>query len=249
MSEPMSEFASQSQSLVLCEQVGAVARVTLNRPSARNALSGALCGELLATLGTMHAMAEAGEVRVATLQGAGAAFSAGADLKERAAMDPEAMAAHSQIIATCAERLAALACPVIACINGAALGGGLELALACDLRVVAADATLGFPELAYGFFPGAGGPVRLVRLVGLSTATYLIMSTARISGEGAVRLASRQRARPAARRGSRRSRAGAKDRVVSRQGCRRLARAARQPRRRTVRRQHGARPHHARTAQ
>ena len=94
----------------------------------------------------------------------------------------------SQLIATCCDRLAQLPCPIVACVNGAALGGGFELALACDLRVIAADATLGFPELTYGFFPGAGGPVRLVRLVGISTATYLLMSTSRISGDEAVRL-------------------------------------------------------------
>jgi enoyl-CoA hydratase/carnithine racemase len=129
-----------------------------------------------------------GEVRAATLQGAGTAFSAGADLRERAAMDADAMSAHSRLIAACCDRVAELPCPTVACVNGAALGGGFELILACDLRVIAADATLGFPELTFGFFPGAGGPVRLVRLVGVSTATYLLMSTARIRGDEAVRL-------------------------------------------------------------
>jgi len=130
----------------------------------------------------LDALVASNEVRAATLEAAGPAFCAGADLKERAEMDPDGMSAHSQLISTCADRLASLACPIVACINGPALGGGSELALACDLRIVATDATLGFPEVAFGFFPGAGDPVRLTRLVGVSTATYLLISARRITG-------------------------------------------------------------------
>jgi enoyl-CoA hydratase/carnithine racemase len=173
---------------VILRREGAVARIILNRPSARNALSVALCRDIIESLDRVSSMAERGEVRVATLGAAGPAFCAGADLKERAAMAPAAMSAHSQLIAECADRIEGLSCPVVACVRGVALGGGFELALACDLRVVAGDAALGFPEIGFGFFPGAGGPVRLVRLVGASTATYLLMSTRRITGESAMHL-------------------------------------------------------------
>jgi enoyl-CoA hydratase/carnithine racemase len=187
-----------SEPLVRMEQSGAVARVILNRPEARNALNRALCAQLQEVLDAVSGLAVAGTVRAATLQGAGVAFCAGADLKERASLDADAMSAHSAAIAACADRLEALPCPVVACVNGAALGGGLELALACDIRIVAADASLGFPELNYGFFPGAGGPVRLVRLVGVSTATYLIMSATRFGGEEALRFALANECVPAA---------------------------------------------------
>jgi methylglutaconyl-CoA hydratase len=174
--------------VVILELDGAVARIILNRPAARNALNLSLCREFQRLLKEVCLLVACNKIRAATLEGAGPAFCAGADLKERSKMNPAAMAVHSQLIAACCDRLAHLPCPVVACVNGAALGGGFELALACDLRVIASDATLGFPELTYGFFPGAGGPVRLARLVGISTATYLLMSTVRIDGEEAARL-------------------------------------------------------------
>lgn len=176
------------ESEVILRREGAVARILLNRPTARNALSTALCRNLIDTLDSVTSMAERGEVRVATFGATGQGFCAGADIKERAEMRPSAMSAHSQLIAECADRIEAMSCPTIACVRGAALGGGFELALACDVRVVATDATLGFPEVGFGFFPGAGGPVRLMRLVGLSTTTYLLLSARRITGDDAVRL-------------------------------------------------------------
>jgi enoyl-CoA hydratase/carnithine racemase len=177
------------EQLVLFRHATGVAHLRLNRPAARNALSVALCDALIEAMSRVAELYQRGEVRVAVLSGAGYAFCAGADLKERGTMDTGAMSAHSALIGRCADALATLACPVIACVHGAALGGGLELALACDLRVVASDAVLGFPEVSYGFFPGAGGPVRLARLVGISTATYLLMTGRRISGCEAVELA------------------------------------------------------------
>ena len=174
--------------LVLLEQNGAVARVTLNRPAARNALSVALCHALLEAIRRAGELYARDEIRAVTLAGAGHAFCAGADLKERGTMSAEAMSSHSALIARCADELAQTPCPVIAVVQGAALGGGFELALACDLRVVASNAILGFPEVSYGFFPGAGGPVRLARLVGISTATHLLLTGRRISGAKAVEL-------------------------------------------------------------
>lgn len=174
--------------LIEIEAEGAIVSLTLNRPAARNALSVALCTEMIRALEDIRRLYKEKRARVVVLKGRGSAFCAGADLKERAGMSPGASSSHSALIARCGDELAALPCPVIASIHGPALGGGLELALACDIRVVARDAILGFPEVTYGFFPGAGGPVRLARLVGISTATYLLMTARRITGEEAARL-------------------------------------------------------------
>lgn len=173
---------------VLLECVNSVARVTLNRPEARNALSTTMCHRLLHVLAEVNSLYEEGKVRAAILDGVAPAFCAGADLRERRGMDADAMSSHSRLIAECADRLAGLACPTVAAIKGAALGGGFELALACDLRIAATDSVFGFPEIKFGFFPGAGGPVRLTRLVGYSTATALLMTARQITGEEAARL-------------------------------------------------------------
>jgi enoyl-CoA hydratase/carnithine racemase len=168
--------------LVRVDRVGAVARVILNRPLSRNALSREMCAELLDAFTEVDSRAGDGEIRCITLEGDGAAFCAGADLKERASMTVDDMAAHSQLIAMCADRIASLQCPSIALMHGAVLGGGFELALACDLRLADPKSFLGFPEITFGFFPGAGGPVRLSRLVGFSVANYLLITGKRISG-------------------------------------------------------------------
>ena len=166
----------------------AVALVTLCRPQARNALSVAMCEELIAALAQVDRLAAAGNVRVATLQAQPPVFCAGADLKERKDMPPAQMSAHSKLIARCADALEQLSCPTIAWVQGAALGGGCELALACDLRVASTAATFGFPEVGYGFFPGAGGPVRLTRLVGFANANYLLLTGDRIDAAGAQQM-------------------------------------------------------------
>jgi enoyl-CoA hydratase/carnithine racemase len=173
--------------LVLVDQLGTVARVTLNRPRSRNALSREICAELLDAFTEINSRAGDREIRCMTLEGEGAAFCAGADLKERASMTADDMAAHSQLIAMCADSIASLHCPTIALMHGAVLGGGFELALACDLRLADPESFLGFPEITFGFFPGAGGPVRLSRLVGFSVANYLLISGKRISGLEAER--------------------------------------------------------------
>jgi methylglutaconyl-CoA hydratase len=173
---------------VSLECIGAVARITLNRPAARNALSTELCRELLSVLSEVASLVRREHIRAAVLEGAPPAFCAGADLKERRSMDADAMSAHSRLISECADRVASLPCPIVAGIQGAALGGGLELALACDLRVASAHSELGFPEVRFGFFPGAGGPVRLSRLVGYAIATNLLLTGKQISGARAARL-------------------------------------------------------------
>lgn len=173
---------------VLMERDGAVARIRLNRPIARNALSTAMCRTFLGVVDEVALLADRGEVNAATLEAVPPVFCAGADLKERRDMGPAEMSEHSRQIEACADRLAALPSPVIAAVGGAAKGGGFELALACDLRVVAVDARLGFPEVRFGFFPGAGGPVRLLRLVGHAVATRLLLGVRDITGAEASAL-------------------------------------------------------------
>lgn len=162
-----------------------VATITVNRPEKRNALNAAVRRELIQAL---DALAADGDVRVLILTGAGEkAFIAGADVAEFAQRTPlEQRAAMSG--RTAAEELAAFPLPTIAMINGYALGGGCELALACDLRVAARSARLGQPEIKLGLIPGAGGTQRLPRLVGLGAAMRLVLTGELIGAEEAARI-------------------------------------------------------------
>src|SRR5690606_597544 len=162
-----------------------VATITVNRPEKRNALNAAVRRELIQAL---DALAADGDVRVLILTGAGEkAFIAGADVAEFAQRTPlEQRGAMSG--RTAAEALAAFPLPTIAMINGYALGGGCELALACDLRVAARSARLGQPEIKLGLIPGAGGTQRLPRLVGLGAAMRLVLTGELIGAEEAARI-------------------------------------------------------------
>jgi enoyl-CoA hydratase/carnithine racemase len=163
-----------------------VGTLTLNRPEALNAISRQLALELLAAC---DALAEREDVRAVIVTGAGdRAFSAGADLKQRLMLAPDERAAHTTAIEAAAEALAALPMPTIAAVRGFALAGGAELAIACDLRVAAADATFGFPEVKLGIFPGAGGALRLPRIVGSGAARDLLFTGRRITADDAFRL-------------------------------------------------------------
>ena len=163
-----------------------VATLTLNRPQGLNAISRQLAAELLATCNVLN---EREDVRAVIVTGAGErAFSAGADLKERRMLAPDERAAHTTAIEAAAEALAALPMPTIAAVRGFALAGGAELAIACDLRVAAEDATFGFPEVKIGIFPGAGGALRLPRMVGSGAARDLLFTGRRITADDAFRL-------------------------------------------------------------
>lgn len=146
--------------------------LTLNRPEVRNALSRELCGQLSTQL---TAWAEHDDLRAVVLTGAGGkAFAAGADiaeLKERT--HTESFLAWAQRVF---QQLEDFPRPVIAAIDGYALGGGLELALAADLRVITSRSKIGFPEVTLGIFPSAGASARLPRLVGLGRARELIFT-------------------------------------------------------------------------
>jgi enoyl-CoA hydratase/carnithine racemase len=162
-----------------------VATVTLNHPPV-NALTPELLVELEATLGALTAD-EA--VKVVILTGAGRCFVAGADIRELARIpssrEGTEMALKGQAIL---DRIEAFDKPVIAAINGACLGGGLELALCCHIRIAAEGARFGLPEINLGIMPGFGGTQRLPRLIGRSKATELILTGDVISAQEAKTL-------------------------------------------------------------
>jgi methylglutaconyl-CoA hydratase len=174
-------------STVKVEREGRIAWVTLDRPEAANALSKALVADLRAAVASFFQTQEPAPVLV--LIGAGEkAFCAGADLKERRAMSLEETRAFLGELNRLMDEIAVFPMPVIAALNGAAFGGGLELALACDLRLAAAGAEMGLPEVRLGIIPGAGGTQRLSRLCGLGVANELILTGRRIDAARAREL-------------------------------------------------------------
>ncbi len=161
-----------------------VAWVTLDRPDAANARNQVMRNELTWIWDRLAASDEVGAV---VLTGAGDRhFCAGMDLKE--AGQPEQSGARRDRLRASRdiEQLAALPQPTIAAVNGYALGGGFEMALACDMRVVAEHAQLGLTELAFGLVPGGGGTQRLPRLVGLARAAEMLYLGLRLTGPEAV---------------------------------------------------------------
>jgi enoyl-CoA hydratase len=160
-----------------------VAIATINRPPA-NALSQQLVQELDELLTQLE---QNNDVRVIVLHGEGRFFSAGADIKEftdlETKSEAEKLADNGQ---TVFERLETFTKPVIAAVHGAALGGGLELAMSCHIRYVAHDAKLGLPELNLGIIPGFGGTQRLPRYVGMAKAAEIMFTGEPISGREAV---------------------------------------------------------------
>lgn len=160
-----------------------IATITLNRPKQANALSLSLLEELKAALGQVK---EDWEIRTVIITGAGEkVFCAGADLKERAGMDEEQVRQAVSMIRSSINMIDSLPQPVIAAINGIALGGGLELSLACDIRIASDTAILGLTETSLAIIPGAGGTQRLPRLIGLGRAKELIYTARRISAKEA----------------------------------------------------------------
>jgi enoyl-CoA hydratase len=162
-----------------------LATITIDRPEKRNALNAQVRAELVRALDTL---ADQDDVRVVVLTGAGEkAFVAGADIGEFAGRTPieqrRAMAGRRVF-----DVVAAFPKPTIASLNGFALGGGCELALACDLRIAARSARLGQPEVNLGILPGGGGTQRLPRLVGMGRALRLIMTGELIAAEEAKRI-------------------------------------------------------------
>jgi enoyl-CoA hydratase len=165
-----------------------MATLTLKRPDRMNALNNALKHEMGVALDRVQ---RDESIRVLILTGAGdKAFCAGADIKERSGTDPTPAAFISAQRQTQAlfGRIAALEKPVIAALNGVALGGGLEIALCCDIRIAAAGAKLGLPEVNLGVIPAGGGTQRLPRLIGAARAKYMIMTGRTLTAAEALAL-------------------------------------------------------------
>jgi enoyl-CoA hydratase/carnithine racemase len=172
-------------SKVMVSMDDGIATITLSRPEVRNALDTGTVGELQDILRELSASED---LKVAMLTGAGPVFCAGADLKQRATMTPGEVARHTDGVMECTKLIAALPVPVIAVIRGGAYAGGLELALACDIRVAASDASFALPEITLGIFPGAGAPLRLPPLVGKGWTKMLVLTGERIDAETAHRI-------------------------------------------------------------
>lgn len=167
---------------ILVEQKEKLAYITINRPDVRNALNRQTLDEMVAAL---HELEQDDSVKCIIFTGAGEkSFAAGADigqLKERTMLDALESGSMQQIY----DEIEACTKPTIAMINGFALGGGCELAMACDIRVASTNAKLGLPELNLAIIPSAGGTQRLARLVGKGKALEMILTGKIIEAEEA----------------------------------------------------------------
>jgi enoyl-CoA hydratase len=160
-----------------------IAIITLNRPPA-NALSQGMLKELSAAMDEIEAN---DQIRAVLVHGNGRFFSAGADIKEFTSVDnKEDFTKLGKVGQDLFERMERFPKPIIAAIHGAALGGGLELAMACHIRIVSENAKLGLPELQLGLIPGFGGSQRLAKYVGTSKAAEMLFTSEPISGAEAV---------------------------------------------------------------
>ena len=158
---------------VVVEQRGeGIVQIRLNRPERMNALG----VDMTIALERAVSEAVAARARVILVRGTGRAFCAGADLKERRTMDQAARVLHNRQINAAVDALAAAPMPTIAVINGLALGGGCEIAIACDFRIAAEEAQIGLTEARIGAIPGAGGTQRLPRLIGAARAIEMILT-------------------------------------------------------------------------
>ena len=185
-----------AMSLVLTEDHGAVRHLILNRPEKRNALN----DELILGIAEAAAAAAADrDVQCVVVRGEGPMFSSGMDLAGLAALadDPGRLREFRRPILAAWNLLEEMAKPTVCRIHGACIGGAMELALACDLRVMAADALIGMPETRIGLIPDVGGSSRLPAVVGLGRAKELVMTGRMIDGTEAERIGLVNRVAPA----------------------------------------------------
>ncbi len=172
-------------SFVNFEQQGAVAILTINRPEALNALNSQVLSDLDEAIAKVEA---ADDVHAVIITGAGRSFVAGADIGEMkgfSARDGKQFGVHGGGVFLKLENLSK---PVIAAVNGFALGGGCELSMACDIRIASEKAKFGQPEVGLGITPGFGGTQRLPRIVGISKAMELILTAKVINAAEAERI-------------------------------------------------------------
>jgi enoyl-CoA hydratase/carnithine racemase len=181
--------------LVLTEDHGPVRHVVLNRPEKRNAFNGEL---VIATGEALREAAADTSVRCVVVRGAGPMFSSGMDLGSLAALSesPDDLRPFRRPIIEAWNLAEEMPKPTICVIHGACIGGAMELALACDLRVMASDALIGMPEVRVGLIPDVGGSSRLPSVVGLGRAKELVMTGKLIGGEEAERIGLANRVAP-----------------------------------------------------
>jgi enoyl-CoA hydratase len=180
------EYAAWPMSSVLVERDGHVALLTLNRPEKLNSLDEALLRDLLSAVASVDGDSS---VRVAILTGAGdRAFAAGADIAAMKDMTPVQAKRFAELGHSVGSRIEEGRIPFVAAVNGFALGGGCELALACDFIYASEKAKLGQPEVGLGILPGFGGTQRLARRVGAARARELCMTGAMVGAQEAHRI-------------------------------------------------------------
>ena len=170
---------------ILVEKREGIGYLTFNRPDAFNAFNTKMVLEVVQALAELD---KDDEVRVVIITGAGKAFQAGADIKELAYLNPlEGLEYNRRTLAACSapEKMKK---PTIAAMNGVALGGGLEIALGCNIRVASEKARMGLPEVTLGILPGSGGTQRLPRLIGKSKALEMILTGEAVNAEEAYRI-------------------------------------------------------------
>lgn len=175
--------------LVLVDRAGPLATVTINRPDKLNALNPRVLEALGVVFEALTKTSDDAEpVRAAILTGAGKAFVAGADISDMASITPSEGKRFSEIGQRLCASIELLPFPVIAAVNGYALGGGLELALACDFIIASENAKLGLPEVTLAVIPGFGGTQRLMRRVGIGKARELVFTADTLNAEQALGL-------------------------------------------------------------
>lgn len=165
------------------EPEGAIGKITINRPDTLNAINSAFKHEMNNFLDNLSE-----EIRILLITGAGKAFSAGADISEMVNLDQKESYEFSRKGQNLLSRLETLHIPVIAAVNGYALGGGCELAMACDIRYASTKARFSQPEVNLGLIPGYAGTQRLPRLVGLGNAMEMFLTGEMIDAETALRM-------------------------------------------------------------
>jgi enoyl-CoA hydratase/carnithine racemase len=174
------------ENILLAEERDSVVTLTLNRPDVMNSFNVAL---LRALRDQIESLRFRTDVRVIIITGAGdKAFCSGADLKERATLNPMQVKEYIFTIRNLFTSIEQLNKPVIAAVNGVALGGGTELALASDIRIASMNATMGLTETRLAIIPGAGGTQRLPRLVGRGKAKELMFTGRRVGAEEALKI-------------------------------------------------------------
>jgi len=177
------------EELIKVEQKGNVKIITLNRPDSLNSISSQLAKDFHRVLDDIKFDMD---TRALIITGEGRSFCSGADLKERETYTPEnrgrKIQEMNELVTTLFEKIETLEIPTIAAVNGFALGGGMELAISCDIRVSSDKGLFGFPEIDYGSYPGAGGPTMLPRRIPLGKAKLMLFTGRRISAEEAEKM-------------------------------------------------------------